>query len=588
MSVRPDQRHKKNRPCLVCRGGDNDRRGQQKRCSGFISEDGEYEHCSREEHAGGLMQEAGGTYAHRMHGPCKCGETHGEAKSGTIARADDIEATYDYRDERGNLLFQVVRKSNKRFLQRRPHGSDWVWQTSGVRRVLYRLPELLAADKSKTVYVCEGEKDVATMVARGEVATTNPGGAGKWGFVAQEAVKVLADRHVIVIADADDAGRPHAEQVASSLRGVAKKVRVVEPPPPSKDLTAFVESGGDVATWIASTEPTPRSLAPEIPFDELWTTEPDAELVIPALGIAPGPVHTVIGSWYTGKTLFLMSMGIAVASGKSLFGVWGTRRGRWVHFDYEMGRRHIKRYLQRLVRGMGVAPEDLRGQVSIRSLPQLNLTTDGASELYEEILTGASLVTIDPLRSAARGADENKSEFREHLDLIASVSEKARCPVVLLHHAGKPNEGAERRHTGRGTSAIDDAAQTKFVLSAKKKGAPILVSHEKTRELTQTLGDFYLEIDNSIPDAVRLVHREPEEVDPGDAPDLMAKTKAAILACLSSARTDVCSRNMIADRLPGRRSAVMEAMREMFETGELVQVTPDGPIRRSSTGSRRG
>ncbi len=254
------------------------------------------------------------------------------------------------------------------------------------------------------------------------------------------------------------------------------------------------------------------ALAPELPFDEIWTPEPDSNLVIPALGIAPGPAHLVTGSWYTGKTLLLATMGLAVASGRPLFGLYGTRRGRWVHFDHEMGRRHLKRYVQRLRAGMDIDVEELRDNVSLRVLPSLNLTTDGAIDHYTRILEGCALATIDPLRAAAPGEDENKSEFRRNLDILAIVSDRTKCAIEVLHHGGKPVEGSERRNTGRGTSAIDDAVQSKFVLTAKKKGAPMLVTHEKTRELTCPLDDFYLEIDNSVPGAVRLVHRDSSEI----------------------------------------------------------------------------
>lgn len=576
-------RHKRRCPCPICGGGDDDARGREKRCHGFTSDDGEWVHCSREEHSGSLDPDSAGTFAHRMYGPCRCGTTHNEAPSGVVSRVVDVDITYDYRDERGNLIFQVVRKTNpKRFLQRRPDGAGWVYQTAGIRRVPYRLPELIAADPSKTVYIVEGEKDADNMAKRGYVATTNPGGAGKWRFVADEAKRVLKGRDVIIIPDADGPGRVHGKDVAESLRGVAKSVRVAEVPAPQKDVTEYLEADGLLDDWLKSLEPEPvasraLTLAPEIPFDQLWTPEPETELSIPALGIGPGPVHTVIGSWYTGKTLFLMSLGLSVASGKDALGVWRVRRGKWVHFDYEMGRRHIKRYIQRLARGMGILPDDLQHRVSVRSLPQLNLTTEGAADLYAEILEGASLVTIDPLRSAARGADENKSEFREHLDLIASVSEKARCPVMLLHHAGKPSEGAERRHTGRGTSAIDDAAQSKFVLTAKQKGAPILVTHEKSRELNQPLEDFYLRIDNSDPNAVRLVHCEPEQIDDLE-PDPLEAAKAVVIRVVGQARRKLRSANEIYERSNLNKKVCLAAVRELLEDGELIEF--NGFIRR--------
>ena len=50
-------------------------------------------------------------------------------------------AAYDYVDEQGDLLFQVVRFHPKGFKQRRPGArGGWVWNLRGTRRVLYRLP----------------------------------------------------------------------------------------------------------------------------------------------------------------------------------------------------------------------------------------------------------------------------------------------------------------------------------------------------------------------------------------------------------------------------------------------------------------
>ena len=67
------------------------------------------------------------------------------------------ERFYDYCDEQGALLFQVVRSPGKKFLQRRPNGAGgWIWKLDGVRRLLYRLPDFAA---KKAVVIVEGEKD---------------------------------------------------------------------------------------------------------------------------------------------------------------------------------------------------------------------------------------------------------------------------------------------------------------------------------------------------------------------------------------------------------------------------------------------
>lgn len=166
-----------------------------------------------------------------------------------------VVATYDYRDEKGRLLYQVVRFDPKDFRQRRPSGDDWDWTLGDVRRVLYRLPELVAADPEEPVYIVEGEKDVDRLVELGLVATCNAGGAGKWRA---EYTKLLASREVVIVPDNDEPGRQHVQAVASALAPVAVRVRVVSLPdlPPKGDVSDWlVGHGVDELRQLVSAAP---------------------------------------------------------------------------------------------------------------------------------------------------------------------------------------------------------------------------------------------------------------------------------------------------------------------------------------------
>ena len=134
-----------------------------------------------------------------------------------------IAKAYDYCDEGGSLLFQVVRYAPKDFRQRRPDGKDgWIWNLEGVRRVPYQLPELLEAlGSEKPVFICEGEKDVDALRLLGIPATCNPQGAGKWR---DEYSEHFRGATVCVLPDNDAPGREHAEQVALSLKSVGATV----------------------------------------------------------------------------------------------------------------------------------------------------------------------------------------------------------------------------------------------------------------------------------------------------------------------------------------------------------------------------
>ena len=66
-----------------------------------------------------------------------------------------IVATYDYKDEQGNELYQVVRYDPKSFKQRHKENSEWVWNMNGTRRVPYHLDGLQDVT-FETVYLVEG------------------------------------------------------------------------------------------------------------------------------------------------------------------------------------------------------------------------------------------------------------------------------------------------------------------------------------------------------------------------------------------------------------------------------------------------
>jgi hypothetical protein len=89
-----------------------------------------------------------------------------------ITRPDKptISKIYDYCNADRSLNFQVCRFVPKTFRQRKNENE---WNMQGVEKTLYRLPELITANKSKLVFICEGEKDVDTLFENGFLATCN-------------------------------------------------------------------------------------------------------------------------------------------------------------------------------------------------------------------------------------------------------------------------------------------------------------------------------------------------------------------------------------------------------------------------------
>lgn len=201
------------------------------------------------------------------------------ASSRTPATADDWlpctrhghtkVAEYVYRDQRGLVVHGVTRCDRKCFAQWRPapesrSGRRWsLNDAEGYRTVPvapYRLPELLAAKRGeRVVWIVEGEKDADALAHLGLPATCNAGGAGKW---TAEHARWLAGADVTVVADRDEKGREHAEQVVETLVGLARSVEVVQARA-GKDASDHLAAGLGYWQFVPAWEPVP------FPVDEL-------------------------------------------------------------------------------------------------------------------------------------------------------------------------------------------------------------------------------------------------------------------------------------------------------------------------------
>ena len=192
-----------------------------------------------------------------------------------------ILATYPYPDENNVVLFEVVRFDTTdplaRFKQRRPDGKGgWIWNTKGVRKVLYRLPQLIAAVKAgERIILTEGESDGNTAVTLGYVATTNPGGIDKWR---NEHDEFFRGADVVVVSDNDahGKGQADADKKAKRLAKVAAHVRIIMFT--QKDLRDWVAAGGTREQMDALIDQAPEIKPPSPKEEEDEPTDADAEI----------------------------------------------------------------------------------------------------------------------------------------------------------------------------------------------------------------------------------------------------------------------------------------------------------------------
>ena len=178
--------------------------------------------------------------------------------------------TYPYTDAQGNLVQEVIRErctscptSHKSFRQVFVVGDRRVKRKpEGFTAVLYRLPQVLAGVAAgTTVWLLEGEKDVAAAEALGLLATTNAQGGRNF---TPELAEALRGADVRVVLDRDDTGWDRGVAAHRELTALGATVELLLPAPTTakSDFSDHLDAGHtldqlvpvhveEVAAWAA-------------------------------------------------------------------------------------------------------------------------------------------------------------------------------------------------------------------------------------------------------------------------------------------------------------------------------------------------
>jgi hypothetical protein len=316
----------------------------------------------------------------------------------------------------------------------------------------------------------EGEKDVDS-VAKLNLPAFTFGGVGDG--LPDGIASYLTHRHIVILADNDDAGQGHAERKAEIARAAgAASVRIVHFPelPQKGDVSDFIANGAtaddlnvriDAAqTWQASELASADDIgatgilvrrASEIeaePVSWLWPNR-----------IALGKQTLIAGDPGLGKSQFTAFLTAIVTTG----GDWPCGEGRAeqgnvVIFSAEddAGDTIVPRLMaagadcSRVQIAEAVTTDDGRGN---RSRRMFHLQADLARlEALLSKIGDVRLVIIDPISAYLGGVDTHRnSDVRGVLGLVADMAARQHVAVVAVSHWNKAGAGsALNRVTGSG------------------------------------------------------------------------------------------------------------------------------------------
>jgi hypothetical protein len=389
--------------------------------------------------------------------------------------------SYDYTDENGEMLFQVVRYEPKDFRQRRPDGAGgWISNLEGVRRVPYRLSELIEAlSNERPVFVVEGEKDADALWNQNIPTTCNPAGAGKWR---DEYSEHFRDAKVYVIPDNDKPGRDHAQQVMESLTRAGATARVVDLPgvPDKGDVSDWLKAGGTaeqlyaIAEKPAQTEPLAGWRSHTISAAALQhKTFPVVTQVVPGL-IVEG-LSILAGKPKVGKSWAALDICIGAASGKQIFGGIEPISGDVLYCALEDTQRRLQSRTTRLLGVYGDQwPERLTLATRWRRLDDGGVDDVAA---WADSVTSPRLVVLDTLAGVRPqrlvGDQLYDGDYRALLGLHTLAGERG-LAVLVLHHTRKM-EADDPLDTVSGTLGLAGCADTVLVLARNSKGTTLYV-----------------------------------------------------------------------------------------------------------------
>lgn len=389
-----------------------------------------------------------------------------------------IVATYQYKDESGNLLGEKVRYDDKSFCWRQPDGKGgWNYSRKGIAPTLYGTG---GKPLPSHVYLVEGEKDADNLNMRSAPAVSVPDGAqSKWR---PQYTRALTGRHVVILPDNDNPGRELAERAAKELEGKAATIKIID----LKKGWDWLPEKGDISDILAR-EPSEdvflkleelEEKAPEwkeekeehslqtISAKELQNKKLSPPNFI-VLNLLPQGLSLLASPPKYGKSWLVLDLCLSVASG-SKFLNHQTQKGGCLYLALEDSEWRLQERMNDILNGKE-APEGFDYATSALAIGEGLI---GQLEEYIKNSPNTKLIVIDTLqkvRASASGKENAYSADYREMGILKAFSDRHGICLFLVHHLRKMGDDGDPFNRISGTNGIFGAADTAFVMTKERR-----------------------------------------------------------------------------------------------------------------------
>lgn len=392
-----------------------------------------------------------------------------------IARPDGDRWSIAERDATGEVIGTAYRASDgsKDFKKGSKRGIILAWP----------LDAYAGSAADQPVFVCEGASDTAAIMGLGLDAVGVPM-AGHCGDMLAE---LLAERHVAIVADSDDAGRRGATKLAERIVQSCRSVKVIEPPEGAKDARDAVIAGANRDAFLAlvraahaisaAVGTTSEVALKPLPVEDLLRDCPSLRPPVVVGLLRQGEVMNIVAAPKTGKSWLVHDLAVRVSMGRAWLR-WNTIKTKVLIIDGELHRETLA-YRLRKVRGWSAGGGGGPMDIDVCVLRGRRMTIDAIRDgLVPQPQNSYGLIIFDALyRFMPTDGEENSNETMTRVyNTLDAIAEQSGAAIVVVHHSSKGNQ-AEKAVTdvGAGAGAQSRAADTHLILRPHEREGAVVI-----------------------------------------------------------------------------------------------------------------